>query len=175
MAPHGVYRCAGDDRWLAMACEDDAQWRAICEVMDRRELSRDPRFADAVSRMRHRAELDGLVGAWAAGRDAHKAASQLQSLGVPASSVKKMADLLDDPQLAHRAWIQHSRHAEAGAVPHTLAGFRLSETPISIERAAPRFGEHNDEVLRNTAGLDEARIASLRDRGIMRDEPPASH
>lgn len=174
MAPHGVYPCAGDDRWLALACEDDAQWAALCGVIARTEHVRDARYADVVSRIRSRDALDAIVSAWTSVRSAEEAASALQSVGVPASPVRTMPDLLADPSSRQRGWIQDRRHPEAGVIPHTRAGFTLSRTSPRIEGAAPLFGEHNDEVLRDVAGLNADDVALLRADGIVRDEPPAA-
>ena len=43
-APHGAYRCAGDDRWIAIACFDDEEWAALLRVSGLGELGRDRRF-----------------------------------------------------------------------------------------------------------------------------------
>jgi len=64
MAPHGCYPCRGDDQWLTIACEDDAQFAALCLAMGRPELASDARFADVVSRYRNQDALDGEIARW---------------------------------------------------------------------------------------------------------------
>jgi crotonobetainyl-CoA:carnitine CoA-transferase CaiB-like acyl-CoA transferase len=174
MAPHGVYACAGDDRWVALACEGDAQWAALCGAIGRPELARDARYADVVSRIRGSEALDAIVEEWTSARSAGDAAAALQAAGVPASPVRTMPDLLADPSSRERGWVQDVRHREAGVIPHTRAGFALSRTPMRIERAAPLFGEHNDEVLRHVAGLSDAEMDALRAHGVVRDAPPTT-
>lgn len=174
MAPHGVYRCAGEDRWIAIACEDDAQWHALCGAIGRPELARDAAYADVVSRVRQRDALDAIVSAWTSERRAESAADSLQAAGVPASPVRTAADVLADDGARERGWIQDVAHPDAGIVAHTRAGVALSRTPMRIAGPAPRFGEHNDEVLRGVAGLTGDEMAVLRAHGAVRDEPPAA-
>ncbi len=173
MAPHGVYRCAGQDRWLSIACEDDVQWRALCITMQRLDLAREPGYADVVSRVHRRTELDAVVSAWTRERTPSEAAEALQRAGVPAGAVQTVAELFDDPQLRHRGWIQATQHPEAGQTPHSRAAFTLSRTATPIERPAPLFGQHNVEVLRDLLGVGEDAMRDLRDERVIRDEPPA--
>lgn len=172
MAPHGVYRCAGDDRWLALACEDDAQWRAICGVIGQRSLARDRRYADVVARRRRSGELDAIMTSWTRTQDAGAAAAALQAAGVPAGAVQTMPDVFDDPQLAHRGAIHRVHHPEAGDVPHTRAAFTLSDTPAPLDRPAPVFGQDNDAVLHGLLGLSEDEVRALADEGVIRSSPP---
>jgi hypothetical protein len=80
-APHGMFPAAGDDQWIAIAARDDAEFQALCDVMEHPDLVRDPRFATLPSRLRHQDELEGLVTAWTRGQDKHEAAERLQSAG----------------------------------------------------------------------------------------------
>src|SRR6266508_6028657 len=83
-APHGVYPCAGDDRWLTIACFMDAEWRALTEVAGHPEWANDGRFKDLAGRLAHQDALDALVGGWTKSRDAYEAMLALQRAGVPA-------------------------------------------------------------------------------------------
>lgn len=172
MSPHGVYACAGEDRWIAIACEDDAQWRALCRAIGTPALAGGARYADVISRVRHRAGVDAIVAGWTRDRDAHAAARQLQAAGVPAAPVLDVASLFDDVQARHREWIQWIRHDDIGPMPHTSAAFNLTATPFRITRPAPRFGEHNDEVLRGLLGYDDLEMSALRAARVIADAPP---
>jgi benzylsuccinate CoA-transferase BbsF subunit len=172
MAPHGAYPCAGDDRWIAIACGDDAQWRALCGVIGRPELASDARFADVVSRLRHSDEVNAIVAAWTRARDAREAMSALQLAGVPAGAVQSVPDLLADPQLRHRGWLQPARHPEAGEILHTRVAFTLSRTPSPIERAAPVFAQDNRYVFQELLGMREDEVRALEAAGVIRGEPP---
>lgn len=172
MAPHGVYPCAGDDRWLAIACEDDAQWQRLCATIGRDELASEPRFADVVSRMRHRGEIDEIISAWTRGRPPHEAARRLQAAGVPAGAVQLVSELLTDPQLKARDYVTVVPHPEAGDTPYARPAFTLSKTPTHTERHAPLYGQDIDHVLRDLLGLSSEDVAALEAAGVTARQPP---
>jgi len=171
MSPHGVYPCRGSDQWVAVAVETDEQWAALCRLMGRPELARDERFADVVSRVRERRELDRLVADWTRTLDKHEAQRRLQEAGIPAGAALTSGDLFRDPQLAHRDYFQTVRHPEAGAGPHGRAAWTLSGTPSPLERHTPLFGEHNTYVLRDLLGLSDEEIASLEEERVISAQP----
>ncbi|SHN47921.1 Crotonobetainyl-CoA:carnitine CoA-transferase CaiB [Cryptosporangium aurantiacum] len=143
-APHGVYRTAGEDDWLALSVRSDDEWSGLCEVLGLDAVARDPRFATADARAHNRAELDDLVGGACASRAKDALARELQAAGVPAAPVQRPDEVLDDPQLASLGFYQ--------TVPGDSLiqrGFiaRLSRTPAQVRRRAPRLGEHTDDVL----------------------------
>ena len=83
-APHGCYRCQGEDRWCVISARDDDEWRAFCRVIGRGELVSDARFVNLQARLNNRAELDGIVQQWTEARPAEEVMVQCQSGGVPA-------------------------------------------------------------------------------------------
>jgi crotonobetainyl-CoA:carnitine CoA-transferase CaiB-like acyl-CoA transferase len=159
MAPHGVYPAGaeGDDRWVAIACEDDRQWAALAELVGRDDLAGlggDQRLARAD-------ELDALVAAWTAGQDPVALQERLQAVGVAAHQVQNSPECVADPQLAHRQHfveVPHPLHGHSWAEQY---GYRLSRTPGVPRRAGPTWGEHNDEVLTGLLGYDADRVTEL--------------
>ncbi len=117
MAPHAVYPCAGDDRWIAICVRDEGEWQRLCRVMDRPKWRCDSRFHDAPSRCRHQDELDELIAEWTRERDATQIMQVLQAAGIPAGVVQSAKDLLLDPHLRERGFYQlvdpRRRHASA--------------------------------------------------------------
>jgi crotonobetainyl-CoA:carnitine CoA-transferase CaiB-like acyl-CoA transferase len=87
MVPHGVYRCRGEDEWVAVAVEGDAQWAALCTALGRPDLGTDPRYATLTARWEQVEEIDRIVGEWAAGVNKREAMGVLQQVGVPAGAV----------------------------------------------------------------------------------------
>ena len=77
-APHGCYRCQGDDRWCVISVRDDDEWRAFCRVIGRAELISDARFTDLQTRLGHRTELDDIVGAWTQARPAEEVMTKMR-------------------------------------------------------------------------------------------------
>jgi crotonobetainyl-CoA:carnitine CoA-transferase CaiB-like acyl-CoA transferase len=166
MAPHGCYPCQGDDQWLTLACEDDAQFAALCGVMVRPELAADGRFADVISRYRNQDALDGEIAGWTRGRTKENAAEALQAAGVPASPVLSAPEVFEDPHLRARGFFESVAHSVAGVWEVEGPHWRFSESPAHIRLPAPAFGEHNGYVFRELLGLSEDEVAELEAQGI---------
>ncbi|MEE8347017.1 MAG: CoA transferase [Dehalococcoidia bacterium] len=171
MAPHGCYRCRGDDQWVTIACEDDAQFADLCGAMGRPELASDSRFADVVSRYRNQDALDGLVSEWTGGRTKDAVAAALQAVGVPASPVLSAPEVFVDPHLRARGFYESVSHSVAGVWEVEGPHWRMSESPAHVRLPAPAFGEHNAYVLGELLGLTEDEIAALEREGITGTTP----
>lgn len=161
MAPHDVYRCAGEDAWLAIEVTTDAEWCALCQAIGRPELASDPRYATTAGRLQHEDELDAILSAWTRTRDAGEAMRFLQAAGVPAGRVLATRDQVDDPHFRERRFTVEIDHPEVGA--RSVAGIpaKFSAMPELGYGPAPCLGEHNDEVFGGLLGLDADEIARL--------------
>jgi crotonobetainyl-CoA:carnitine CoA-transferase CaiB-like acyl-CoA transferase len=167
-APHGIYRCDGDDRWIAITVFDDAEWRGLVAAMGRPEWALDPRFATAGGRLAHAGDLDRGVAAWTRTMNVHVAASRLQANGVPAGLVADAADVCArDPALAARGYFAEVATPEGRTVRIDGPPVGLSETPGRVRGPGPLLGEHTDDVLRTLLGHDEDTIATLRRDGVV--------
>ncbi len=166
-APHNVYRCLGEDAWVAVAVDDQAQWPGLCRALGAPELARDERFRDAAARKAHEDELDEVIGAWCATRERWEAARSLQAEGVPAMPVLDSKDLQEDPHLLARGCFTHWPHPEVGVFRMMGAPWHMSTAPNGIGHAAPMLGEHTDYVLDKLLGLDAQRRAELREEKIV--------
>ena len=171
MAPHGCYRCRGDDQWVTIACEDDRQFAALCGAMGRPELALDGRFADVVSRYRNQDTLDGLVSEWTGERTNEEAAEALQAAGVPASPVLSAPEVFKEPHLRARGFYESVSHSVAGVWEVEGPHWRMSESPGRVRLPAPAFGEHNGYVFGELLGLSEEEIAALEREGITGSTP----
>ena len=167
MAPHAVYRCAGADRWCAIACETDAHWEALAALMGCPDMAADARFATLSARKDNEATLDTAVEAWTSGLAAHEVMEQCQRAGVPAGAVQTCEDLFADAQLRHRGHFVRLDHPEMG--PHATDGnaFILSETPASYVRPAPLLGQHTRQVCKETLGMADQEIDGLYADGVL--------
>ena len=158
LAPHGVYPCAGDDRWVAIACQDDEAWKALAGALGRPELAelerRGPPGPGGRARRGHR-------GVDHRARTPGDVERCLQGLGVAAHQVQNATELSHDPQVEHQGYwvtVDHPLHG-----PTVVEGtrFALSRTPARIERSAPTLGQHISEVLLDLLGYDGDRLAQL--------------
>jgi crotonobetainyl-CoA:carnitine CoA-transferase CaiB-like acyl-CoA transferase len=172
-APHDAYPCQGADQWVVIAVPDDDTWRALCRVMGRPELADDDRFATAAARVHHRRDLDQVLAEWSGPQDKVELAELLQQGGVPAAPVLDAAEVAQDPGLRAAGMVVALEHPKVGQREYSALGFRHERTPGGHRRAAPLFGEHNDAVLRELLGYDDARISQLRSAGVIADRPTA--
>ncbi len=163
--PHGAYRCAGEDRWLAIAARTDAEWQALAAVIGGTALAGDERFARRDGRRRHEDEIDTLITAWTSRQDAPAAARQLREAGVPAHIVADLPDLLSPGNgLRDRHIIPVERD---GVTYHTHAQPALVDGQRTRPTAAPALGEHNAEVFTAILGLTDTDIAGLAEAGVI--------
>ena len=162
VAPHGIYRCDGDDRWIAIAAENDACWQALCDVLGAAALAGDARFATNEARVANQDALDDAITAFTREREPHALMEVLQARGVPAGVVQTMEDRMErDPQLAARGFYPTAPHPELGE--HRFEGLpmRFSKARWRVDRGAPLLGEHTREVATSILGYSEAEFEAL--------------
>ena len=153
--PHGVYRCVGEDDWIGIAVEDDAQWQALCATVP--ELGPLSALAEPERRERH-SEIDKLITVFIAKLLPSDGAQTFTAADIPAAAVMTTAKLVNDPHLRARGfWDRH----ESGVLPGLpwQSDFGREIGP------APALGEHTDHILERVLGLSAAEIAALRDAG----------
>jgi len=166
-APHGVYRCAGDDDWVAIAAETPAQWRGLCAAMGQPALAEDPRFRDAPARKANEDALDGLLSEWCAPQEKWAVTHTLQAAAVPAFPSLDGRELQEDPHLTARGCFTRWPHAEVGPRTHMGIPWHFTRRPNGLGKAAPRLGEDTDAVLERLLGLDAEERAALRTAGAI--------
>jgi benzylsuccinate CoA-transferase BbsF subunit len=168
-APHGVYPCAGEDRWIAIAAMDDVQWAALIEVLGSPAWAAEARWNGAVARRRDCGELDQLLARETVRWGAEELMVALQARGVAAGVVQNTEDVIKhDPQLAHRGhWIRLN-HAEMGEALYNAPPFRFSRTPVELRAPAPLLGEHTREVCVGLLGISEAEVDELIAEGVLK-------
>ncbi len=172
-APHGVYRCAGDDRWIAIDVGSDAEWAALCRVLCRDDWREDERFATTLLRWRHRAVLDRLLGERTSTENDRDLFYRLQQAGVAAGPVQNEADVYACPHLTARGFFQRVNHPDAGEHLYPGLNVRLTETPNGFRRPACRLGEDNDYVYRDLLGVSDDEYERLRQQGHIGTVYPA--
>jgi len=171
MAPHGCYRCQGEDNWVTISVSSDAEWDALCRAMGSPTWTKDERFADSFSRWQHQNELDPLIETWTCERENYQVMYLLQKIGCPAGAVLSVADLIRDPQLRERGFFPEVTHPEAGTLRVIGPRWKASRTPPAIERPAPCFAQDNDYVFREILGLSDAEVDQLYKERITFSEP----
>jgi crotonobetainyl-CoA:carnitine CoA-transferase CaiB-like acyl-CoA transferase len=166
MAPHGAYACRDGD-WISIAVPSDAAWAALAGAMGRAELAGHAHFASLAARKAHEVELDGLLSAWTAGRDAAELAAELQRRGVAAMKSQSSMDLVADPQLWASGFFHEVRDGDGNSRPIVGPSWKMTRG-AAITDAAPRLGQHNAYVLGELLGLSPAEQQGLQQAGITR-------
>ena len=164
MAPHGVYPCAGDDQWVAVACPGDAEWQALCGVVAGLDAT-----ADLATRQVHHDQIDASVGAWTRRYSKADAAAKLQAAGVPAGPVNTTPDMTADPQTRARGFFVP---LEPGPTPMPGNPIKMPGATPDDWTPCPRLGGDNRAVLEEWLGYDDDRIDALERAGVLVDKPP---
>ena len=172
-APHGIYRCAGEQRWVAISVADGEGWRALCAVAGQPEWADDPSFRTMPDRQANVAALDALIEAWTAGQDAADVARALQAAGVAATEVMSARDLLADEHLRERGFLSTVRHPETGDRAMGTTAWRIDGRRPDGLTPAPGLGEHTSYALRDLLALSEADVKRLEERGVAVVATPA--
>lgn len=171
-APHGAYRArdtdSRTDRWVALACLDEAQWQTLAaDICDHPEWAEDARFLTLADRLSNEEVLDSLLAAWVAGQEGEELVGRLQGAGIPAGLVQNAREMLEDGHVRERGYFVQLEHAEAGLRWYDGPGWRMSESPVGLDRAAPMLGEHTFDVAMELLGLSVDEIADLVAEGVL--------
>ncbi len=169
-APHNAYRCAGDDRWIAIAVTSDAEWHALCDVAGT-SWATDPRFATSVLRYANQDELDIEISAWTATQNDYDLFHRLQNAGVAAGVVQNEADALACPQLNARGFFEELTHPECGTHRYPGLIFKMENTPNHLRRHPCMLGEDNEYVYKELLKVSDAEYQRLVDLGQIGIDP----
>ena len=165
MVPYQVFRC--QEGSLIVAVGNDSQYRSFCKTIGREDLGSDERYATAGNRNRNREGLIPQLAEALLGKTMAEWVALLEAANVPCGPIHDMQQVFEDPQVRHRRMKLSLPHSTGVQAPGVASPLRFSETPIVYGRAAPTLGEHTDAVLGETLGLDAARIAALRAKGVV--------
>lgn len=167
-APHGVYPCAGEDTWCAVAVFDDRQWAATRRVLGGVDWSHHPQFDSSEGRRRARADLDRLIARASVRWDADQLAAELTARGVAASAVLHADDLVcRDPQLrARRHWVTLD-HPVMGPSIYDRTPYRFSATPGCLRTPSPLLGADSRDVCTQLLGLPDETYEALEQQGVV--------
>jgi crotonobetainyl-CoA:carnitine CoA-transferase CaiB-like acyl-CoA transferase len=153
-APHGCYRCRGEDRWCAIAVFSETEWESFCEVLDHPEWLTDPRFSTLSSRLENVEVLDELIERWTTGRTDYEVMFALQEAGIAAGAVQNTEDQLRrDRQLRERRFFEEVPHLKKGTVTAAGIPLGLTATPGRSGCAGAAVGQDNEYVFGDLLGM----------------------
>ncbi|OGO30803.1 MAG: hypothetical protein A2Z29_03905 [Chloroflexi bacterium RBG_16_56_11] len=165
-APHGPYRCQGEDRWVAITVQTDGEWEGFCRVVGNPEWTRDSRFGTLEGRVAHSDELDEHVNRWTADFTAEQVMTMLQAAGVAAGVVATAQDSEEDAQLKAYDFFRELEHPYLGKQKFFHPpGFTLSDATAEIHR--PVFlGEHTEYICTEVLGIPAADFKRMEKDGV---------
>ena len=167
VVPFGVYPSA--DGHVIVGAGNDGQFAKLCEVADRPDLARDPRYATNAQRIENREALEAAICEILATRTTNEWVASLEQAGVPCGPINTVDRVFADPQVRARGAAIEMAHSlsATGTVGLAASPAKLSETPLSYRASPPTLGEHTDEVLGELLDLDGPELAALRDDGVI--------
>jgi crotonobetainyl-CoA:carnitine CoA-transferase CaiB-like acyl-CoA transferase len=168
--PHGCFRCAGDDDWVVIAISSDAMWPKLASLLGRADWAADASLKTAAGRRNIEREIEAEIAQWTLARAADEAMTALQAAGVASGVARLPIELLQDPQLQARGFIQEIDRPFIGRHPQPSMPFRQNEQPFAIRSAPPTLGQHNHDILSGMLGLSDAEIEQLSRDGIIGTE-----
>jgi benzylsuccinate CoA-transferase BbsF subunit len=154
-APHGIFRCKGEDRWCSLAVFNDQEWVTFCRVMGHPEWTIDPKFSTLSQRKENEEELNKLVAEYTVQYTPEHLMALLQEAGIAAGVVQNAKDIYEDPQLRHREFFWVMNHKEMGEFTHLGEPAVLSKTPAKPYMPAPCLGEHTEHICKEFLGMED--------------------
>jgi benzylsuccinate CoA-transferase BbsF subunit len=163
-APYGVFQCAGDDRWIAIACTSDAAFAALAQQLDAAKWADDEQFATTIARLRNRTAVNEAVADRTRQYNAEELARRLQASGVSAAALAHQQEMADDEHLTARNYFTPITHPAAGThlYPGPLGKLQYTADGPPF-RPAPTLGQGNPYVYKELLGLSEQEYQQLID------------
>jgi crotonobetainyl-CoA:carnitine CoA-transferase CaiB-like acyl-CoA transferase len=165
--PHGVFPCQGEERWVAISVEDDAEWQCFVSAIGSPSWTAEPAFATVQARKANEDRLEEHVASWTRPRSRDDAVDVLRAAGVRVYPVNSMADLFSDPQLQARQTWRPVEHPVQGNIHAAAPPFTLKGTPPRLDRPAPALGGDTEYVLSEILGLSKDDISELAGQGVL--------
>ena len=168
-APYGAYPCSdGPERWCAISVQSQDEWQRFCGAIGDPGWCHDARFATPLAREQNATELDRLVGEWTRGYTGQEVMAILQAAGVAAAPIQDVEDQFErDPFAKERGSFVSIDEPEMGPVVTEFPPVRMSESSPRVDKPAPLFGEHTDQILREVLGLGAPEIAQVHADGVL--------
>ncbi|MGH2966465.1 MAG: CaiB/BaiF CoA transferase family protein [Solirubrobacterales bacterium] len=164
IVPYGPFR-ARDGRLVSIAVASSDNWECFCRrVLERNDLAEDPRFADTPSRLRHRAEIEGVVERIFLTQDSETWIHRLAAAKLPHGLVNDIDEVLRHEQVAARHLVREVG-SPVGPVPTIESPIRMSDSAVA-EGPIPSLGGDTERVLQE-AGYSTKEIEALRRDGAI--------
>jgi benzylsuccinate CoA-transferase BbsF subunit len=167
MAPHGCYRCQGEDKWVAIAISSEEEWEAFCSTIGNPKWTKREEFSDELSRWKNQNELDKLIEEWTKRHHHYEVMEILQKAGIMAGASINVEELGGDPHLKKREFLVDIEQPEVGKLRFPSLPWRLNDTPRGNYYYSALMGEHNDYVFGGLLGMPKEEIRRLEEEKVI--------
>jgi crotonobetainyl-CoA:carnitine CoA-transferase CaiB-like acyl-CoA transferase len=165
-APRNAY-LTRDGQWVAVSSSTLSVAQRIMRLVGHPETAEEPWFASGAERARRPELVDEVVAAWIADHDRDVVIKEFSEADAAIAPVYDIAGLMADEHAIARTMFPLVEHPTLGPVAQQNVLFHMDQTPGQIRWAGRALGEDTDDVLLADLGLDPARVADLRERGIV--------
>lgn len=165
MVPYQVFRCADDD--IVIAAGNDSQWQRFCLAIERPDLAEDSRYAMASGRIEYRTELIPEMEKALLSRSAEEWLARLEEHDIPCGRINDYNQVFQHPQTVHRGMHVKLPDGHGGTTSVVANPIRFSDTPVTYRSAAPRLGQHTEEVLAERLGKNPTEIEALSRQSVI--------
>jgi CoA:oxalate CoA-transferase len=164
-SPTNAYKCK--DGYVYLTITFNRMWKRFTELIGRKDLTNDHRFASSELRRQNRDYMNSLANGWLADKTRDEAVKRLVEAGIPAAPVNTVTEAVMDPQIEAREMLVDVDHPGIGKIPVSGIVVKLSKTPGRIETSVPKIGQHNMEIYRDLLGYTEEELFQLNEQGII--------
>jgi crotonobetainyl-CoA:carnitine CoA-transferase CaiB-like acyl-CoA transferase len=164
LAPHGVYRCKGEDQWVAISVCSDEQFKRL-KAQPGSGLT-DPALLELRHRLVRQDFVDEQLERWTRQFSPLEITDLLQALGIPSAPVQRTDQILNDPHLEHRKWFRPLTHPDLGTHLYDGVPWHFSDSKLNSDSPSPRLGQHSRELLHDLLGLSQDEISVLFELGV---------
>jgi crotonobetainyl-CoA:carnitine CoA-transferase CaiB-like acyl-CoA transferase len=166
ISPFNAYRAK--DGWVTLGAATPADWLGLLRTLGREDLRAHPDWSRVEWRIRNNAEVDRLVGEWAARLSVREAIAKLREADVPCGAVRTAREAIEWEQLKARGMVQALRRPDGAPAGVAAAGMpiKFSRSAAHHDAPAPLPGGDTVELLQRMLGLGADEIARLKADGI---------
>lgn len=155
------------DSWIITPIGNDNLWATFCQVIEREDLTYDPRFATNPQRTNNKGELIPLLAVELKKRTTREWSEIFENAGLPYSPINNMKEICEDPHISYRNMLVEIDQPGIGTMKIAGSPIHLSETPGEVYAHAPLLGEHSEEVLRDILRYSQEEIERLKEEGVI--------
>jgi len=155
------------DGWVMISAPGNHLWDRLLKVIGREDLKDDPRFKDDMTRGQNRDITEPIISEWTKERTTNEIMEAMREARVPCDQINNVPQMIEHPQVKAREALVEVEYPDIGNVLLPGMAIKMSETPGTIERRAPKVGEHNQEVYGQLLGLSPQDVSQLEAEGVI--------